>query len=567
MQQIYKITFLVLKLMRRHLLVILLFVIFQVSSFAQKLNVESFSISESDLSAQTQPRKDLNEKNCALVKVGIGLQGVRFEGNIVGKVESKTGEYWVYMPRGSRMLKVKHPNYSPTMITFANYGIEKLESNRTYEVMLSVSRGNLPSQTQTLTIKYAPTDATVLVDNKRIKGSDGVAIANLPVGQHNFVVFCDGYESEEGMVKLKASAPSKLQITLSKETNATSFSVMGEDVANQNSANSQVVKFLGKVVDVKGDPVIGALIRVNGTSNSAITDLDGKFFVESKTPTVTVTISYVGWQSKQVDLVPGYEEQITLIENKKKELVSSNTISIPVKDGVCIEMVKVEAGTFMMGATPEMKNPEDDEKPAHCVVLTKDYYLGKYEVSQALWQAVTGSNPSKFKDENLPVECVSWDDCMAFISKLNDMTGRNFRLPTEAEWEYAACGGKRNHGFQYSGGNNLADYAWFDKNSESKTHVIGTKLPNELGIFDMSGNVLEWCQDWHQDWSKSKVFSSSIQTNPICQTGEKGHVIRGGCWATDANYCRSSYRNIFLYSNGKNGRNSWVGLRLALTDK
>lgn len=541
--------------------------LFSISVCSQELHVKSFGIAESDLSAQIQSRKDLNDKNCALVKVGIGLQGVQFEGNVVGQVVNNVGEYWVYMPQGSRMLKVKHPYYPPIIVTFANYSMEKLESNRTYELMLTVSGGIQSSQTQTLTIKYTPIEATVLVDNKRIKGSDGVAMANFPIGQHSFVVFCDGYESEEGMVKLKASAPSNLQITLSKEAKTALASTMGKEATNQNSVNSQNVKFFGKVVDVNGEPIIGAAIKENGTDNWAITDMEGNFFIDAKSPTVTITVLYVGWQSKQVELTAGHKEQITLIENKKKELVSSNTISIPVKDGVCIEMVKVEAGTFMMGATPEMKNPEDDEKPAHRVVLTKDYYLGKYEVSQALWQAVTGSNPSKFKDENLPVECVSWDDCMAFISKLNDMTGRNFRLPTEAEWEYAARGGKRNHGFQYSGGNNLADYAWFDKNSESKTHVIGTKLPNELGIFDMSGNVLEWCQDWHQDWSKSKVFSSSIQTNPICQTGEKGHVIRGGCWATDANYCRSSYRNIFLYSNGKNGRNSWVGLRLALTDK
>lgn len=556
MQQIYKITFLVLKLMRRHLLVILLFVIFQVSSFAQKLNVESFSISESDLSAQTQPRKDLNEKNCALVKVGIGLQGVRFEGNIVGKVESKTGEYWVYMPRGSRMLKVKHPNYSPTMITFANYGIEKLESNRTYEVMLSVSRGNLPSQTQTLTIKYTPIEATVLVDNKRIKGSDGVAMANFPIGQHSFVVFCDGYESEEGMVKLKASAPSNLQITLSKEAKTALASTMGKEATNQNSVNSQNVKFFGKVVDVNGEPIIGAAIKENGTDNWAITDMEGNFFIDAKSPTVTITVLYVGWQSKQVELTAGHKEQITLIENKKKESETANSISIPVKDGINIEMIKVEAGTFMMGATKEVKEPYKIELPAHEVLLTEDYYIGKYEVTQALWNVVMDSKYSTNDGDLLPKNYVSWNDCQEFIEKLNKITGLKFRLPTEAEWEYAARGGKKSKRYLYSGSNNVLDVAWYDGNSSNKRHPVGTKQANELGIFDMGGNVSEWCQDlWGQ-------YQNDSQINPLGSSAGTKHVLRGGNYFFDIRICYLSYR-MFAESNYKD---AFGGFRLALSE-
>ena len=542
--------------MRRHLLVILLFVIFQVSSFAQKLNVESFSISESDLSAQTQPRKDLNEKNCALVKVGIGLQGVRFEGNIVGKVESKTGEYWVYMPRGSRMLKVKHPNYSPTMITFANYGIEKLESNRTYEVMLSVSRGNLPSQTQTLTIKYTPIEATVLVDNKRIKGSDGVAMANFPIGQHSFVVFCDGYESEEGMVKLKASAPSNLQITLSKEAKTALASTMGKEATNQNSVNSQNVKFFGKVVDVNGEPIIGAAIKENGTDNWAITDMEGNFFIDAKSPTVTITVLYVGWQSKQVELTAGHKEQITLIENKKKESETANSISIPVKDGINIEMIKVEAGTFMMGATKEVKEPYKIELPAHEVLLTEDYYIGKYEVTQALWNVVMDSKYSTNDGDLLPKNYVSWNDCQEFIEKLNKITGLKFRLPTEAEWEYAARGGKKSKRYLYSGSNNVLDVAWYDGNSSNKRHPVGTKQANELGIFDMGGNVSEWCQDlWGQ-------YQNDSQINPLGSSAGTKHVLRGGNYFFDIRICYLSYR-MFAESNYKD---AFGGFRLALSE-
>ena len=148
----------------------------------QELAVKSFAFVQSDLSAQTQPRKDLNNKNCALVKVGIGLQGVQFEGNVVGKVVNKIGEYWVYMPRGSRMLKVKHPNYSPIMVTFPNYGVEKLESNRTYQLTMNASNTRQNTQRQTLTIRYTPTSAMVLIDSKLVKGSKGMVKATLPVG-------------------------------------------------------------------------------------------------------------------------------------------------------------------------------------------------------------------------------------------------------------------------------------------------------------------------------------------------------------------------------------------------
>lgn len=530
--------------------------LFSISVCSQELHVKSFGIAESDLSAQIQSRKDLNDKNCALVKVGIGLQGVQFEGNVVGQVVNNVGEYWVYMPQGSRMLKVKHPYYPPIIVTFANYSMEKLESNRTYELMLTVSGGIQSSQTQTLTIKYTPIEATVLVDNKRIKGSDGVAMANFPIGQHSFVVFCDGYESEEGMVKLKASAPSNLQITLSKEAKTALASTMGKEATNQNSVNSQNVKFFGKVVDVNGEPIIGAAIKENGTDNWAITDMEGNFFIDAKSPTVTITVLYVGWQSKQVELTAGHKEQITLIENKKKESETANSISIPVKDGINIEMIKVEAGTFMMGATKEVKEPYKIELPAHEVLLTEDYYIGKYEVTQALWNVVMDSKYSTNDGDLLPKNYVSWNDCQEFIEKLNKITGLKFRLPTEAEWEYAARGGKKSKRYLYSGSNNVLDVAWYDGNSSIKRHPVGTKQANELGIFDMGGNVSEWCQDlWGQ-------YQNDSQINPLGSSAGTKHVLRGGNYFFDIRICYLSYR-MFAESNYKD---AFGGFRLALSE-
>ena len=219
-----------------------------------------------------------------------------------------------------------------------------------------------------------------------------------------------------------------------------------------------------------------------------------------------------------------------------------------------IAMVYVSGGTFTMGATSEQGSDAwDDEKPAHSVTLS-GYYIGKYEVTQKLWKAVMGSNPSNFKGDNLPVERVSWNDVQEFLRKLNAMTGKNYRLPTEAEWEFAARGGNSSRGYKYSGGNSIGNVAWFGVNSGSRTHAVGTKSPNELGIYDMSGNVYEWCQDWYGS------YSSSSQRNPQGPNSGSFRVYRGGSWNYSAGRCRVSFR---LY-NTPGGRDSYLGFRLAL---
>ena len=223
-------------------------------------------------------------------------------------------------------------------------------------------------------------------------------------------------------------------------------------------------------------------------------------------------------------------------------------------DDIMRNMVYVEGGTFTMGATSEQKKPDDDEKPTHRVSLSS-FYIGKYEVTQALWKAVMGSNPSRFEGDNLPVENVSWNDCQTFLRKLNAMTGKNFRLPTEAEWEYAVRGGNRSRGYQYSGSNVLSDVAWYDDNSGSKTHNVGTKAPNELGIYDMSGNVWEWCQD------RKGSYSSSAQTNPKGPSSGSSRVYRGGSWGSGAWLCRVAFRDNYTPGSRGNG----LGLRLALS--
>ena len=218
-------------------------------------------------------------------------------------------------------------------------------------------------------------------------------------------------------------------------------------------------------------------------------------------------------------------------------------------------MVYVSGGTFTMGATSEQgSDAYSNEKPTHSVTLSS-YYICKYEVTQALWRAVMGSNPSYFKGDNLPVEQVSWNDCQTFINRLNSYTGRNFRLPTEAEWEFAARGGNYSRHYKYSGSNYINDVAWYGDNSGDRTHPVGTKQANELGLYDMSGNVWEWCSDWYGS------YSSYSQTDPIGPNNGSNRMDRGGCWGNFAKRCRPAYRSYGTPGYRDHGR----GLRLVLS--
>ncbi len=268
-------------------------------------------------------------------------------------------------------------------------------------------------------------------------------------------------------------------------------------------------------------------------------------------------------------------DDMNRIINIMLRIIETQTFTV---NGVSFEMVPVEGGTFTMGATAEYA--WDEEKPAHQVTLSS-YAIGETEVTQALWQVVMGSNPSWFngrrkedyfdwEEANIdidygtnlqrPVECVSWDDCQTFITKLNELTGMTFRIPTEAEWEYAARGGNKSKGYIFAGGN-LDDVAWYFENSNLMIHPVATKLPNELGLYDMSGNVYEWCQDWYGS------YSSDAQTNPTGPASGSYRVQRGGSWYnglydwySSARFCTVSYRSRCTPSY----RSRECGLRLAL---
>ena len=593
-------------------LLFLLFALQMIAAFSQKLQVESFKLAENDISAQTQPRKDLNDRNCALVKVLYVGEIVDVEGNVVKPIVKLSNEFWIYMPQNSRQIKIVARNYIPMMITFEDYGIEKLESNKTY--VLTIVKPHDSYETvdaggNFYAISVQPKDAKVTVDGVlQESSSDGEYSAMLPYGTHTYKVEAGGYISKSGSFSVSSDDMTPISISLVSAlatvsvtcpTPAVSLYVDKKSVGNvpwsgslkegmhlieakKNGYRSQQ-KTIRLSQQQKLDVAIGELVAILGNLSVNYKPFGADVYVDGKklgqSPRVfngllignhQVEVRKDGYATdkKSVTISEGQTASIsgTLASNTasssngyaSSSSVSSvgNEISIPVKNGITIDMVKVKSGTFKMGATSEMLNSCVDEKPVHKVILTNNYYMGKYEVTQALWQEVMGSNPSYFKGDNLPVEQVSWNDCQEFINKLNSITGRKFRLPTEAEWEYAARGGKKSRGYQYSGSSNISDVAWYTDNSGSKTHPVGTKQSNELGLYDMTGNVWEWCQDW------CSSYVSSSQRNPTGAVSGAGRVYRGGSWNSVAVSCRSSYRGNHI----PGARNYYLGLRLVLSE-
>ena len=582
------------------------------TTVAQKLSVESFVLVPTDITAQTEGRKDLNGDVCALVKISFVGDVADVEGNVIKPLVKRNNETWTFMTQESRQMKVVTKDYLPLMVTFGDYGIEKLQSNRTYVLTLTK-----PSGVQELVdaggnfyaISVQPKTATLWIDGKPQEvSSDGEYSAMLAYGSHTYKVEAGGYISKSGsftigkgdMTPISVSLVSALAtLSVSCPTPAVSLYVDKKSVGSlpwngnlkegmhllevrKDGYRSQQ-KTIQLAQQQKLDVAFEALSAIQGNLSVNFKPFGSDVYVDGvkvgQSPRVfngvlvgnhnveirksgyttsrqTVTISEGQTASISGSLTSTASTSSTNALSSNSSSPSGNTITFPVKNGINIEMVKVEAGSFNMGATSEMENPFEDEKPVHRVTLTNDYYIGKYEVTQALWKTVMGNKPSRFKGDALPVEQVSWNDCQKFITKLNKLTGKNFRLPTEAEWEYAARGGKKSRGYQYSGSNTLGDVAWYYDNSGNKTHAVGTKQPNELGIYDMTGNVFEWCQDWRDS------YSSSPLVNPMGAASGSNRVRRGGSWGSSARGCHTSFRN----GNAPDDRYGSLGLRLVLSE-
>ena len=245
---------------------------------------------------------------------------------------------------------------------------------------------------------------------------------------------------------------------------------------------------------------------------------------------------------------------------EKKRIADNESKGIYEIKGVSFKMVFVEGGKFNMGCMTEQDSScIAGELPVHSVIIS-DFYMGETEVTQALWKAVMGYNPSHFKDDNLPVESVCWNECQKFIVKLNELTGKKFRLPTEVEWEYAARGGNKSLSYKYAGSNNIQEVAWYGKTKSTangRPHPVKTKSPNEIGLYDMCGNVWERCSDWWGLYGKTK------QIDPKGPSSGSTRVLRGGGWDCNAWYCRVTCR----YNCNPIYNVNSHGLRLVMTRK
>ena len=348
-----------------------------------------------------------------------------------------------------------------------------------------------------LDVMTTPMDATITIDGRNY-GTTPQTISRLLVGSYTVTLAKQGCSSESRTVTVSEGRTAELNVTLSS----------------------------------------GKEIAFNSVPSGADVYIDGQ---RKGTTPVTLTLSFgqhnVRLQKGDDKVEDKINVSATSSQNSYRyEIGNDQTFTV---NGVSFKMIKVQGGTFTMGATSEQGSEADsDEKPTHSVTL-RTYYIGETEVTQALWTAVMGSNPSRWKGDNLPVESVSWNDVQTFVTKLNQLTGKQFRLPTEAEWEYAARGGNKSKGYKYSGSNSLGTVAWYYDNSNSQTHAVKTKSPNELGLYDMSGNVYEWCQDWYGS------YSSGAQTNPTGPSFGSHRVGRGGSWSYNARRCRVSLRRYY----------------------
>lgn len=583
------------------------------SSYSQKVSVEYFKLDETDLTANLAGTTvlDQNGEKCALIKIFTTETGFSFDVGSLGvvKTEQKVGEIWVYVPFGIKKIVLSHPVFERL-----EYSIPvPIAKARTYQMKL-ISGQVRTIVTNAVTSQYVlfrltPANAFVELDGQAIETIGGTATKRMPFGTYNYRIQAPRHAPEVGTIVVNDPKNKHIvTVNLRPQFANVQFQVENNaeiwiDDKKQGTGNCTIELGYGtymvecrlpghrasqKEIVISAEnastpitlapptPIYGSL-DINSSPADAQVWLDGKqvgttplFLSECLVGEHEIKVTKQGFRDciKNITIAEGQTEtaMATLEEGYSTD---NRTFTV---NGVSFEMVFVEGGTFQMGATSEQgSESDDDEKPVHNVTLS-DFCIGKTEVTQALWQAVMGKNPSKFKGDDRPVEKVSWYDCQNFVEKLNAMTGANFRLPTEAEWEYAARGGKQNKGYKYSGSDNLGSVAWYEANSSNKTNPVATKQPNELGLYDMSGNVLEWCLDSYD----GVYYYNSPQVNP--QGPDSGcndytdelkkygirirnfRVLRGGSWCDGPGDCRVSCRTF----DGPGRHVKLFGLRLLL---
>lgn len=598
---------------------LLLFLITTISSvFAQQkltFRVADFSYDAFDQTARDErfKRYDGSGFLYAIVKVSgdspadkLGEYRFNF-GNMNHIVEDHDGELWLYVQKNAKIVTITRNGYFPVNHYDLNTTIE---SGKTYRMKLSAQAAKVYTQMVMFAIIPADSRAMITVtregdgQNREAFGmidETGKVAKNLEYGTYTYEIISENYYPSEGRFILDNQDETHVEkvtlrtngarVTLDAGTNAdiyvngnkrgtgswTGFLKAGNYTVECRQTNHRPSQQAVNVEEgrdqtiqlVAPEPITG-ILAITSRPLAAKIKIDGRDYGTTPKNITdmlighhTVTVSKDGYAPKteQFDITEGETQRVSVA--LEKTAVESMPVSSSVAGdktfkvgNVSFTMKPVTGGTFTMGATSELgSDAYFDEKPTHLVTLS-DYHIGETEVTQELWQAVMGKNPSFFKVgvSDLPVENVSWDDCQEFITKLNAMTGQKFRLPTEAEWEYAARGGNKSKGYKYSGSNNIDDVAWYTDNSSNNTHAVKTKQPNELGIYDMSGNVWEWCNDWYGS------YNSNAQVNPAGPTSGSFRVIRGGSWLSNARICRVSNRD----SDTPDDRIIYLGLRLAM---
>ena len=585
-----------------------------------KFRVVDFSYDAFDQTARDERFKKIDGSGSlyAIVKLkgassDDDLRDYQFNfGNMNHIVENHNGEIWLYVQKNAKIVTITRSGY----VQVSHYDLKTtIESGKTYCMTLSAQAAKVYTQMVMFSITPADSKARVTIMREGTGQSEEVfgdidetgGVANaLEFGTYTYKVTAMNYHSSEGRFTLNSQADThEEKVTLRRNGSNITFSVASEADIYINGIKRGTRSWTGlmkagnytiecrqanhrpsqQTISVEEDrdrtiqltpptPITG-ILSITSNPLAANIKIDGKDYGATPKNITdmlighhTIVISKDGYTPKteQFDISEDETQRLNIALEKSAVPQAATAVSkagtadgdktFTVK-GVTFTMKPVAGGTFTMGATKEQGTSYSNEYPVHKVTLN-DYYIGETEVTQELWPAVMGKNPSYFKVSglsNLPVELVSWNDCQKFIKKLNKITGQNFRLPTEAEWEYAARGGNKSKGYKYSGSNNLDDVAWYKHNCSNDTHAVKTKQPNELGLYDMSGNVQEWCND------RYGYYNSNAQTNPTGPSKGSNRVNRGGCWCDFDVHCSVSGRYGF---DSPDDRYNNLGLRLAL---
>ena len=576
-------------------LLLLVIILQSVSLQSQQFSVKSFKVLPRDMTARSEfVVMDQNGFKAPLIKLVTNLKkgDFSFDDGMLSpvQVDQKKAEIWIYMPEGARFLTIQAENQG--VIRRYEFSTGVLQEATTYEMVLTTAKVTTiveqVIESQWVTISSTPSGADVFIDGNNT-GKQTPFQAELLLGAHEYKLAKEKYIASSGSFTLtslkkenlnEVLVPNFATISLSDNSKNSLSKYYINGILQEGFLPQKVELATGKYIlkvenpqytsqkkvitvapnqsqdvsfDLQGK--YGSLKIVSTPFNATIT-LNGKDM--GTTPntlrnlligsyTLELALEGYGTLKKTIDIKEGVGTDIN--EQLTEETVAT---TIDTK-GYAPAMVFVEGGSFMMGCTSEQSDCDDNEKPAHRVELNS-FSMSSTEVTQAQYQKVMGENPSYNKAANNPVERVSWYDAVAYCKKLSILTDKRFRLPTEAEWEYAARGGQKSKGYQYLGSSRPGNVGWNRTNSRHKTHEVGKKQPNELGLYDMSGNVWEWCSDWYGE----EYYKESSADNPTGPATGRYRVLRGGSCYSSAWDARVAYR----YNNAPGNRNFPVAFRV-----